>query len=192
MRSILGIAILVMAGNVHAAIVTLDFEDLALGTSPAISNGFIVDGFSGGFGAPEPAVYVDDRGSGNHAVFGDFCCDPTGGSIYLSLRAIDDSPFALYQFDFGDNGGTAGLYTVTGHTTGGTNITWFTGDPSPFGSGDWLSLESVTFSGIDPVGFGGALWVDNIQVQAVPVPAAVWLFGSGLGLLGWIRRRKTA
>ena len=24
-----------------------------------------------------------------------------------------------------------------------------------------------------------------------PVPAAVWLFGFGLGLLGWIRRRKT-
>jgi len=27
---------------------------------------------------------------------------------------------------------------------------------------------------------------------AVPVPAAVWLFGSALGLLGWVRRRTIA
>ena len=29
-------------------------------------------------------------------------------------------------------------------------------------------------------------------ISAVPVPAAVWLFGSGLGLLGWMKRRQTA
>jgi len=30
-----------------------------------------------------------------------------------------------------------------------------------------------------------------IEVNVVPVPAAVWLFGSALGILGWMRRRRT-
>lgn len=31
--------------------------------------------------------------------------------------------------------------------------------------------------------------VSNIVVSVIPVPAAVWLFGSALGMLGWVRRR---
>lgn len=31
----------------------------------------------------------------------------------------------------------------------------------------------------------------DTTVQIVPVPAAVWLFASALGLLGWVRRRTT-
>ncbi len=29
----------------------------------------------------------------------------------------------------------------------------------------------------------------SVTISTVPVPAAVWLFGSGLGLLGWMRRK---
>ncbi len=31
----------------------------------------------------------------------------------------------------------------------------------------------------------------SLSGVVVPVPAALWLFGSGLGMLGWIRRRQT-
>jgi len=31
--------------------------------------------------------------------------------------------------------------------------------------------------------------IGDVELTPVPVPAAVWLFGSAIGLLGWIRRR---
>ncbi len=34
-----------------------------------------------------------------------------------------------------------------------------------------------------------AKWTLNATLGVIPVPAAVWLFGSALGLLGWLRRR---
>jgi hypothetical protein len=40
--------------------------------------------------------------------------------------------------------------------------------------------------------FDGFAWAvrDGDVGPAVPVPPAVWLFGSALGLLGWLRRKK--
>ena len=50
------------------------------------------------------------------------------------------------------------------------------------GPGDWR----ITFIGPDDPSVGlRTAW----SVAAVPVPAAVWLFGSALGLLGWMRRK---
>ena len=58
----------------------------------------------------------------------------------------------------------------------------FDGIYSPTALGEGLRWE-LDFSNI-----GGNDFL-TAQVSAVPVPAAVWLFGSGLGLLGWMRRK---
>ena len=34
--------------------------------------------------------------------------------------------------------------------------------------------------------------INGVIVSAVPIPAAVWLFGSALAGLGWMRRKQTA
>ncbi|UCG72258.1 MAG: hypothetical protein JSV45_13565 [Chromatiales bacterium] len=49
----------------------------------------------------------------------------------------------------------------------------------PLGEGTYSYLIQQTAS--DPTSY-------SLEFQVVPVPAAVWLFGSALGLLGWLRR----
>jgi len=66
-----------------------------------------------------------------------------------------------------------------------------------------FGLDGIT--GIDGLTSGDLIIIGNgiavgtvggqamtFQVQVVPIPAAAWLFGSALGLLGWSHRRKVA
>jgi hypothetical protein len=56
---------------------------------------------------------------------------------------------------------------------------------------NWTGVTALYFRN-DSSNSNASFQADNIVVNAVPVPAAVWLFGSGLGLLGWFRHRQTA
>ena len=60
-----------------------------------------------------------------------------------------------------------------------------------FDIGTWNGTDDIVLNGFWPA--QGAISHVSIYGSAVPVPAAVWLFGSGLlGLIGIARRKKAA
>jgi len=75
-------------------------------------------------------------------------------------------------------------------STNSTESKLITGDGNLFQySGFEVNVDGSVTSSDSISGFGG-LYVEFTPAAAVPVPAAAWLFGSALGFLGWMRRKK--
>jgi hypothetical protein len=54
-----------------------------------------------------------------------------------------------------------------------------------------MTFDTLLLTAIN-TGSGTMTSVEIDAIGVVPVPPAVWLFGSALALLGWIRRRQTS
>ncbi len=185
-----------------ADVIVIDFDDINTGgqfDAPQFEDGFVIDPALAPF---DPVIAPIEGGNGTNSLF--FCgwCadDATEGvSIYSqvgltfeldSLDVFSNTTFTTADFP--------GAGTVTGYLQGGGTITQgisaTPGIETVFFDDAWKDLTSIDIefavSSFNPFGLSPVL--DNITLQAVPVPAAVWLFGSGLGLLGWFRRRHTA
>ena len=102
-----------------------------------------------------------------------------------------DSPTALLRMD-------AGVLTFTPDTGAGPTFDWATitfNVIGAAGTSTTLDLLQGTLAGgewKDTQNPFGIITIDNYgesQINVVPIPAAAWLFGSALGLLGWVRRR---
>ena len=122
-----------------------------------------------------PAWNIDNGVAGGTGAYEGFTTgadsnvSPTDGSVSLTLTG---SNLSLV------NGSPSGIGTWTGQlvSIGNVGAAW-----GPFAGTPYSEVYTISVSGHVP------------DVSQIPVPAAVWLFGSGLaGLVGVARRRKRA
>ena len=117
--------------------------------------------------------------------------------IYLTDESLNNPNYN--DFAFASINGlllVADTYTVgTNYIADNTSAYW------GWASTGVLSFEyTIGSTGTIDIGLGvlqvtdptvnTVLLVDNFEITAVPVPAAVWMFMSGLGVLGWRYRSK--
>ena len=190
---------------------TLDFDDLSPASGvPLIYEGYVFEGFIDN--APQPdwnfPAGVEPYNDGSA-----LSCVPTTNywlesNCGISMEHSSGDLFSLHSLDMAYrdlfNGGTSAYASVIGYSASGglVSATGFDLEP-PLSGGvfeqrsfvfdsTWTNLARVEFK-FQAVNSGGfaAGFVDNISVTAVPIPAAVWLFGSALAGLGWMRRKQT-
>lgn len=115
-------------------------------------------------------------------------------SISQTINTILGQAYT-FSFDYtnrpGTSVGTNGLDwsfdSYIGSAPSVSDYVWHTFTTSIVGTGSPMTL---TFKATGPSdSYGSSL--DNVKFSAVPVPAAVWLFASGIvGLLGFGKRKK--
>jgi hypothetical protein len=126
--------------------------------------------------------------------------DNGAGSVSADLTIIDANGPHTEGVEFLISG-PGGVASFRFPTSGGPSVGTWTTYSLPISqsawnitSGNWASLLSdVQVFRIDLEFISGteATGLDNVRLAAVPVPATVWLFGSGLlGLAGMARSRK--
>jgi len=191
-----------LSAGAQAAPVTIDFEEFNIGdgggsvydTPILASQGYELTG-SGGPGGPftSTEVLTGTNTGGTNAYggsIGGLGQDGFNFHVDVTLERADGGAFAVHDFDLFMDTDPNGWTEIRGQAAGGGVVFL---SAATVGTGDWLNLASVRFwAEGDGFGPGGAtVEIDNIVVSAVPVPAAVWLFGSALVGLGWLRRKQT-
>jgi hypothetical protein len=96
----------------------------------------------------------------------------------------------MYDFNMGDTGGDkTGTHTIGDVTLTDVQATYWSGTELDSTRAWRFSPINGSQNGVDTDVFSYGWAVRSGDVSAVPIPAAVWLFGSALGLLGWMRRK---
>ena len=170
----------------------VDFKALSENGAPAISTETANFVFSKiyshdgseveGSGAEIGMIKVDE--SGDYRIVGGDSVDVTLRLQALNLASLETAVVTEVFAATADTGGATPDWTLTGIVDPAAA---FDGFANRINLGVQNTLTAQTDAN------GELAWIQKKFVltvtTVVPVPASVWLFGSALGLLGWIRRR---
>lgn len=159
--------------------------------------------FSGGATSVNPCSNCHTDGIAEISISGATTVTPDSANEYT--LTILDGPLEEGGLNvWAPDGGVLGLVTEgtrleSGEIThsspqvgdGSSPISWTFSWVAPTVDGVY-NLMARAVSANDAGGSGGdwaGMTMLSVTVAAIPIPAAVYLFGSALGLLGWMRRR---
>jgi len=140
----------------------------------------------GSGGVASAATYVCTEGNFGAGVGANICGNYSFGANFTNESTATWGPGATVSRTLGGDDTAAGPQESIAGLDGMTTVSWV---------GTTLVLRNGTCTGIcltNPGGISfndGQRWTFSAGPQ-VPVPAAAWLFGSALGVLGWLRRRR--
>ncbi len=194
MMRIVAACLLSIIGSAQAANITIDFEQFSgvvvdlqpVGTGIALNDGFVMS-------ASGTIWLTEANGPSPRSI--DIVLNSPGGTGDVTFSKADGSAFSLLSFDYAFAGPGNWPMTLSAVKAGGEVVSL---DPGLIAldnsyatytaSSLFTDIVSLNFLGD---GDGPPMALDNINVSTVPVPAAVWLFGSALAGLGWLRRKQT-
>ncbi|MBL8200635.1 MAG: VPLPA-CTERM sorting domain-containing protein [Chromatiales bacterium] len=191
------------AGNISSSTATFSYDDttnlitqtgglvnIRLTTAPTstLYRASIAGLVMGNGAAATASSYVCTEGNFGAGVGASICGNYLLGANFLNESTTTWGPGTAASRTLGGDDIAAGPQQTISSLDNMTTISWV---------GTTLVLANKTCGGpcaTLPAGAfnNGQQWTFTAGPQVVPVPAAVWLFGSALGLLGVARRRAMA
>lgn len=195
------VSVILVSTSVATAIFTADPDSFSDGTDISTAfPGLTLSAVGGGWDKPSGSILAQDptietepfNPSTGELAFG------TDDGMYphlfrenrIQLRADFAGPASFVSLDFignDDDGDDVGV--LKAYDSGGGLLTWDSTDPLDTSEFETLSLSAVGIDYILAYGSGNeTVGIDNLQW--IPAPGAILLGSLGVGLVGWLRRRR--
>jgi hypothetical protein len=172
----------VTSGGGANTVLTVPGSDFYGNTFTAPTANFVAPAVATPYGFYDDFIFTIPVGAGSNSVTSSISIPGA-----LEITGLQSRLFALpLGYTGGALGGCPGGCLVAwGTTVAAANVTYTVLNPITLGPGSYV----LQIRGDATGAFGGS-YSGVLNLTAVPVPAAVWLFGSALGGLGLLRRRS--